>query len=113
VRSRTRRDLHADVLEGHLSSALCHTGNISHQLGEPHSANEILQSVAKNDRVQDSLKRMFIHLRANDLDIDKPIVTAGAVLEMDLASEQFTNNTAANALLRRADRKPYVTPEIG
>jgi predicted dehydrogenase len=112
VRSRKRSDLHADVLEGHLSSALCHTGNISHQLGEPHSANEILQSVAKNERLQDSLKRMFVHLRANEVDIDKPIVTAGAVLEMDLATEQFTNNTAANALLRRADRKPFVTPEM-
>src|SRR5262245_34643448 len=27
VRSRRREDLHADILEGHLSSALCHLGN--------------------------------------------------------------------------------------
>jgi predicted dehydrogenase len=112
VRSRKRSDLHADVLEGHLSSALCHTGNISHQLGEPRAANEILQSVAKNERLQDSLKRLFVHLRANEVDIDKPTVTVGAMLEMDLSTEQFTNNTAANALLRRADRKPFVTAEI-
>ena len=112
VRSRKRSDLHADVLEGHLSSALCHTGIVSHQLGEPQSANEILQSVAKNALLQDSLTRMFAHLRANEVDIDKPIVTVGAALEMDLATEQFTNNPAANALLRREDRKPYVTPEV-
>ena len=34
VRSRKPGDLHADILEGHLSSALCHTGNISYRLGK-------------------------------------------------------------------------------
>jgi hypothetical protein len=29
VRSRKTADLNADILQGHLSSALCHTGNIS------------------------------------------------------------------------------------
>jgi hypothetical protein len=112
VRSRKRSDLHADVLEGHLSSALCHTGNLSHQLGEPLPADEILQSVAKNERLQDSLERMFAHLRANEVDIDKPVVVAGAALEMDTATEQFTNNPAANNLLRREDRQPFAVPEV-
>jgi hypothetical protein len=114
VRSRKRSDLHADVLEGHLSSALCHTGNISHQLGEQQAAKEILQSkeVAKHQHLRESLERMFAHLRANEVDIDKPVITAGAWLEMDPASEQFTNNSAANELLRRQDRKPFVVPQI-
>ena len=33
VRSRKAKDLHADIVEGHLSSALCHLGNISYRLG--------------------------------------------------------------------------------
>ncbi len=33
VRSRKSEDLNADILEGHLSSALCHLGNISYYLG--------------------------------------------------------------------------------
>src|SRR5262249_44671376 len=33
VRSGRREDLHADIEEGHLSSALCHLGNISYRLG--------------------------------------------------------------------------------
>jgi hypothetical protein len=33
VRSRKHTDLNADILEGHLSSALCHLGNISYRLG--------------------------------------------------------------------------------
>ncbi|HEY8503384.1 MAG TPA: Gfo/Idh/MocA family oxidoreductase, partial [Gemmataceae bacterium] len=35
VRSRRVEDLNADILEGHLSSALCHLGNVSHRLGTP------------------------------------------------------------------------------
>jgi len=46
------------------------------------------------------------------VDIDKPAVTAGVWLEMDPATERFTNSTAANELLRREDRKPFVVPEI-
>jgi hypothetical protein len=32
VRSRRSQDLHADILEGHLSSSLCHLGNIACRL---------------------------------------------------------------------------------
>src|SRR5687768_11504662 len=34
MRSRKVEDLNGDILEGHLSSALCHLGNISYLLGE-------------------------------------------------------------------------------
>ncbi|MBX5497319.1 MAG: gfo/Idh/MocA family oxidoreductase, partial [Bryobacteraceae bacterium] len=33
VRSRRHEDLNADILEGHLSAALCHMANISYRLG--------------------------------------------------------------------------------
>ena len=41
VRSRKKEDLKADILEGHLSSALCHTGNISYRLGHEADPEEI------------------------------------------------------------------------
>jgi hypothetical protein len=112
VRSRKRSDLNADVLEGHLSSALCHTGGISHQLGEPRTAKEILESVGNHDRLRDSVERMLAHLRVNEVNVDEPVVTAGPWLEMDPKTEKFTNNPAANEMLRRADRAPFVVPEI-
>jgi predicted dehydrogenase len=112
VRSRKRSDLHADVLEGHVSSALCHTGNISHLLGEPRTAKEILASIEKHQRLHEGVERMFAHLRANEVNIDKPAITAGVWLEMDPATERFTNSTAANELLRREDRKPFIVPTI-
>ncbi len=119
VRSRKPTDLNAPVLDGHLSSALCHTGGISHQLGEVRTASEILESAGDvagvsdpGHRLRDSLERMFAHLRANEVDVDQPIVTAGAMLEMDPASERFTNNESANALLHREDRWPFAVPAI-
>jgi hypothetical protein len=112
VKSRKRSDLNADVLDGHLSSALCHTGGVSHQLGEPQTAKDILKSVADNERLHDAVERMFAHLRANEVDIDAPVIVVGAELKMDPAKETITNNSAANDMLRRVDRKPFVTPEI-
>jgi predicted dehydrogenase len=112
VRSRKRDDLNADVLDGHLSSALCHTGGISHQLGEPQSASDILSSIKENVLLRDSVERMFAHLRANEVNVDEPVVTQGVTLEMDPATERFTNNDAANELLRRQDRPQFVVPEV-
>jgi hypothetical protein len=62
--------------------------------------------------LHEGVERMFAHLRANEIDIDKPAVTAGVWLEMDPATERFTNSAPANELLRREDRKPFVVPEI-
>jgi predicted dehydrogenase len=113
VRSGKRGDLNADVLEGHLSSALCHTGQISHQLGEPQPASDILASIKDNALLRDTVERMFAHLQANEVDVDGPVVTQGAVLEMDPAMERFTNSDAANEMLRREDRPAFAVPEVG
>jgi predicted dehydrogenase len=112
VRSRKPEDLNAPALEGHLSSALCHTGQVSHQLGEPRTAKEILASVEKNDRLRNAVERMMAHLKANNVNVDEPVVTAGVVLEMDPQTERFTNNSTAADMVRRVDRKPFITPEI-
>jgi hypothetical protein len=112
VRSRNRKDLNADILDGHLSSALCHTGNISHRIGEARTASEILSTVSQNGQLADAIERMFAHLKANGVNVEKPVVVAGAALEMDPSTERFTNNESANEMLRRQDRKPFVVPQI-
>jgi predicted dehydrogenase len=112
VRSGRREDLHADVLDGHLSSALCHTGNVSHRLGEKRSASEINQAVAGNEFLAEATERLLTHLRANEVDVDAPVVTLGPWLELDPVTERFTNSESANHFVRREDRKPYVIPQI-
>lgn len=112
VRSRDRKDLNADIVEGHLSSALCHTGNISHRLGKPQTASDILAGIGSREYLRDAVERMFAHLRANEVNVDEPVVTQGEWLEMDTATERFTNNDAANELLHRQDRAPFVVPKL-
>jgi hypothetical protein len=112
LRSGRRGDLNADILDGHISAGLCHMSNISYLVGEKKPAAEILASVAGHDPLCDSVDRMVAHLRANEIDVDGPTITAGVWLDMDPATEQFTNSPDANGLVRRHDRKPYVVPQI-
>lgn len=111
VRSRKREDLNADILEGHLSSALCHTGSISHRLGQKMNAAAAAEAIKSNERFSDSVARMAEHLKANGVDIEAPGISVGPWLEMDPATERFTNSDAANELLTRPYRPGYVVPE--
>jgi predicted dehydrogenase len=110
-RSRRVDDLNADILEGHLSSALCHTANISYRLGKPHSPAQILEAMKGNNAMAESFGRMQEHLAANGVELTKTPVTLGAFLEMDPRTERFTGNCQANELLTREYRQPFVVPD--
>jgi predicted dehydrogenase len=110
VRSRKPADLHADILEGHLSSALCHTGNISYRLGKTQSPDEIREAVKGNQDLAESLGRMEEHLGANNVDLKKTPATVGAVMKMDPQSERFIGSPEADQLLTREYRQPFVVP---
>ena len=111
-RSRRMEDLNADILEGHLSSALCHTGNISYRLGQQSDPDAILEQVKGDRFAQESIGRMTEHLAKNDVDIKKDKLTIGPSLKFDPETEKFIDNDAANALVRPKYRDPYVVPEI-
>jgi len=111
VHSRKIEDLHADILEGHLSSALCHTGNISYRLGAKKNPGEIKEALKAELGLSESFDRMAMHLAKNEVDITKDKVTLGVPLKMDPKTEKFPGNAAANALLTRNYRTPYIVPE--
>jgi predicted dehydrogenase len=108
VRSRKHTDLHADILEGHLSSALCHTGNISHRLGKTQSPEEIREAVKSNKDLAEALDRMEQHLAANNVDLKQTPATLGAVLKMNPKTERFIGNAQADSMLTRDYRAPFV-----
>jgi predicted dehydrogenase len=110
VRSRKPGDLHAPILEGHLSSALCHTGNISYRLGKTQSPDEMREAVKGNKDLAESLGRMEEHLGANHVDLNKTPATLGAALKMDPLTERFIGSPEADQLLTRDYRKRFVVP---
>ncbi len=116
VRSRQASDLNADIEEGHLSSALCHLGNISYRLGEMLPVSEVAKRVAKvdsRDNNGDTLERTLEHLKANGLSLDKVRLQTGPVLRFDPSSETFVQNEEADRMLTRQYRAPFVVPPAG
>lgn len=116
VRSRKRSELHADILEGHLSSGLCHLGNISYRLGQSGSLADVERTVGEfktTDNVKDTLQRTLDHLKANKVDPNEVKFQVGAPLTLDPAKEVFPGNDKANAMLTREYRAPYTVPAAG
>ncbi len=111
VRSRKHTDLNADILEGHLSSALCHTGNVSYRLGQQANPDEIRERIKGEKEALETFERMAEHLAANGVDLTKTKATLGVALKMDPRKEQFLGNAEANRLLTRDYRKPFLVPE--
>jgi len=110
IRTRKPGGLSAEILEGHLSSALCHTGNISHLVGKKQAPGAILEKVKGNKEAADSYGRMTEHLKKNGVDLEKDQLTLGEFLTMDPKTEKFIGNPAADKLLTRDYREPYVVP---
>lgn len=101
--------LNAPVMEGHVSSALCHTGNLSHRYGHRSTSQEVLKAVESEHPVfRESVDRMLAHLQANGVDTSsQPALVLGAAIDMDPATETVIDNEGANAGLSRACRKGF------
>jgi predicted dehydrogenase len=116
VRSRKSEDLHADILDGHLSSALCHLGNVSYRLGSPVSVDEVqsrLGQIAGNrDDALETFDRVREHMLANGLDLQGTKLTYGAALAIDPKTETFVGamSDKANPWLSREYRKGFEVP---
>ena len=114
VKSRKREEQNAEILEGHISTAVVHVGNISQRLGSPASPAEIIEKLktleANTDLVQ-NFQGIQKHLADNNVDIEKQELTLGPWLEIDSDKETFVNNPAADAFLTRDYRKPFVVPK--
>jgi len=109
VRSRKQSDLNSDIEEGHVSSGLCHTGNISYKLGRSASPDEIKQELDGTPLLE-AWERMQSHLVANGVEGGR--ATLGPRLLMDPKSETFEDNAMASSMLSRAYRPGYGVPSM-
>ena len=59
VRTRRWQDLHADVLEGHLSTTICHLGNISYRTGRKLTFNPYAEKFVDDEDADSYLTRIY------------------------------------------------------
>lgn len=112
VRARNEKLLNAPIIDGHVSSALCHTGNISYKLGAKKSPAEIREQLKDMRGVGEAFDRMAAHLDANGVNINSDLVKLGVPLKFDPDDEKFIGNADADKLLKREYRAPFVVPQI-
>ncbi len=113
VRANDQSLLNAPVAAGHLSSALCHTGNVSHQLGKALPLADIRSAISTEcDLFQASVGRLVEHLIANQVDVTKDVLTMGIDLKMDPSTEQVTNHERGNQLMSREYRAGFEVSKI-
>ncbi len=115
IRSRKAESLNSDAFQGHLSAALAHLANISYYLGENNrvtvaQAKAVLEKIKSRDDNLATLNRTVRHFQDNGVDLDKTPVSMGPLLTFDPQKEVFTNSAAANKILHRQYRPPFVCP---
>ncbi len=114
VRSRKVEDLNADCEVTHYSSALCHTGLISHRLGTQMNDKDIREQIERDPTLTSRYEAMAVHLEKNGVDIGDKSVVMGPWLKFNPKTEWFEGNEGldeyANALATRNYREPYTVP---
>jgi predicted dehydrogenase len=110
VRSGKREDQTADIEEGHLSSALCHLGNISHRVGsdEEFGRKETPFGIKVAD---ECFAAMTDHLKANKINLEGVKYRVGKKLNLDPTKESFLGAPEADKLLTREYRAGFVVPD--
>lgn len=116
VRSRKVEEQYADCEETHISSALCHTGLISHRLGASMSKDETMEQIKSDSLLTARFESMADHLGKNGVDLKKDGVVTGPMLKFNPDSEWAEGNgeldEPANKLATRVYREPFVVPEV-
>lgn len=114
VRSRKTADLFGQIGEGHVSSALCHFGSISHVVGRTIAPDELRDAIKTDAPLAEACGRMFEHLAVNQVDYAQTPLVLGLPLTIDAKAERVVGPAAAaaNAWLTRDYRAPYVVPNL-
>jgi predicted dehydrogenase len=110
VRNGRPEDLNAEVEVGHVSTSVCHTGNISYRVGAVAPASRQRAAVADIPVLAEMYDRFVAHLKANEINVDS--ATLGPWLEIDRENERVREHERANELVRGYYRDPYVVPDL-
>jgi predicted dehydrogenase len=112
IRSGKASDLNGEILEGHLSSALCHLANVSYRLGSDAPFNKKAKAFGDDKDAAEAMERTADHLKENKVPLDGTTYRVGRRLTVDVKKETFVGDKEADALLTREYRKPFVMPKV-
>ncbi len=113
VAARDALQLHAPILEGHLSTSLCHQGNIAYRLGQNADPATVAEKLRQSAAAAEAFASLEKHLATHGVNLSTTPLTLGPTLTYDPATEDFTGDfaTEANAQLSRPSyRSPYTLP---
>ena len=111
VRSRNAADLNADILEGHVSAALCHLGNISYRArpaGEPRRRSKSGLPDIGGPAAQETFERTKVHLERKQHRAGRETATrrgVGVRSESRRVCRQRGGRQAADPRISRAVRR--------
>ncbi|MFM1903053.1 MAG: hypothetical protein RLZZ440_953 [Planctomycetota bacterium] len=111
IKSRRHEDLHLDIEDGHLSSALAHLGNVSWALGKPVEPGARPPLAADEQHVRQTLASFTAHLAENEVDFDVTPLSLGRLLKIDPTTER-SDDPQANRLFSRDYRKGFELPRV-
>lgn len=112
VRSRDAASLAAPVSLGNDSTGWCNVANLAFEVGGEFSETACREAAPDCQPWQDLLDEMRTVIRAQGVRPDA--LQASGMLTIDSATQEFRGDgaDAANALLKREYRAPFVVPEI-
>ena len=113
MRSRKPEDANANAEVAHYSAALCHLANISYRLGKKAPFDKAGQSLGDNKLVVETFNNLRDNLKVVGVNLDETTYNVGSSLAFDAKTEKFTGAgaDAANPMLARAYRHPFVVPQ--
>ena len=113
MRSRKPEDNNCDAETAHYSAAAIHVANASYRLGKPGTYDQARGAIGDNKEVVASLEMINENCKGTGVPMNSMTYTIGPVLTFDPATEKFTGEyaEAANKLITRDYRKPFVVPE--
>ena len=114
IRSRKPEDNNCDAEVAHYSAACCHLPNISYRLGETASYDAAASISGKQAQVKEAFEKIRDNTKAVGVKLGDGGYTLGATLTFDPSKEKFAGEgaDAANALLTRPYREPFVVPDL-